>query len=111
RFRGDGGASVINRGQLQAGDGGYIALIDGQVRNDGTVAARLGSVALAAGEAMTLDFAGDGLLNVTVDEAAVDALVENHQLLRADGGQVLMTARASDALLRDVVNNTGVVEA
>ena len=68
-------------------------------------------MALAAGNAMTLDFAGDGLLKVQVDEAAADALVENHKLIRADGGKVLLTADAGDALLKTVVNNTGVIEA
>ena len=48
-------------------DGGYVALIGANVVNDGVISARLGTVALAAGEAMTLDVAGDGLLNVRVD--------------------------------------------
>lgn len=112
RFEGDGDpAAIINRGRITAADGGAVALLGGQVSNHGIVQARLGSVALAAGQRITLDFAGDGLLNVQIDEATRDALVENHQLIQADGGQVLMTAHASDALLQTVVNNTGVIEA
>src|SRR5690606_17107867 len=53
----------------------------------------------------------NGLLNLRVDKGMVDALVENHQLIKADGGQVLLTAHAGDALLKTVVNNTGVIEA
>ncbi|WP_182336257.1 MBG domain-containing protein [Stenotrophomonas acidaminiphila] len=112
RFKGDGSnAAVINHGSLNTSAGGTIALLGGRVSNHGVIVANQGSVALAAGDAMTLDFAGNGLLNLRVDEGMVDALVENHQLIRADGGQVLLTAHAGDALLRTVVNNTGVIEA
>jgi len=111
-FKGDGSnASVINQGQITAADGGSIALLGGMVSNRGVIVANQGTVALAAGNAVTLDFAGDGLLNVQVDAALVDALVENHQLIKADGGQVLLSANAGEALLKTVVNNTGVIEA
>ena len=112
RFQGNGNpGSVVNRGRINAGDGGAVALLGGQVYNRGVIQARMGTVALAAGNAVTLDFAGDGLLNVQVDQAAKNALVDNGQFIQADGGQVIMTASASDALLQTVVNNTGVVEA
>ncbi|SFQ89893.1 filamentous hemagglutinin family N-terminal domain-containing protein, partial [Halopseudomonas formosensis] len=112
RFRGNGNnAAIINKGHITAADGGAVALLGGHVSNEGVISARLGSVALVAGEQVTLDFAGDGLLKVQIDEATRDALVENHQLIQADGGQVLMSAHAADALLQTVVNNTGVIEA
>ncbi|MFG0721378.1 filamentous hemagglutinin N-terminal domain-containing protein [Pseudomonas sp. GLN_6] len=111
RFKGDGSpAAVVNQGSIRA-DGGAVALLGGTVSNQGVIVANRGSATLAAGNAMTLDFAGDGLLNVQVDGAAVDALVENHQLIKADGGHVVLTANAGDALLKTVVNNTGVIEA
>jgi hypothetical protein len=66
---------------------------------------------MAAGQAVTLDVAGDGLLNVTVDTGAVNALVSNGGMIRADGGQVVLTAQAAGQLLKTVVNNTGVIEA
>tara|TARA_R110001606_G_scaffold108853_1_gene234092 strand:- start:560 stop:5311 length:4752 start_codon:yes stop_codon:yes gene_type:complete len=111
QFSGDGNnAAVVNHGTLNA-DGGAVALLGGQVSNHGIIQANQGTVALAAGDQITLDFAGDGLLNVTVDEGTIDALVENHQLVRANGGQVVMTANATNALLQTVVNNTGIVEA
>lgn len=112
RFGGNGTAgSVINQGSITAADGGAVALLGGTVRNDGSIVANLGTVALAAGDAMTLDFAGDGLLNVQIDQSVKDALVENHLLIQADGGHVLLTASAADALLETVVNNTGVIQA
>jgi filamentous hemagglutinin family protein len=108
-FSGSGGA-VLNQGNINA-DGGYVALLGASVSNEGTIQANLGTVILAAGEAITLDMAGDGLLNVAIDKGAVNALVQNKGLLRADGGRVMMTAQAAGALLKTVVNNEGVIEA
>ena len=104
-------ASVINQGSITAAAGGSVALLGGQVSNQGTITAQLGTVALAAGSAMTLDFRGNKLMSVQVDRSAVGALAENRQLIQADGGTVIMTAAARDALLNTVVNNTGVIEA
>ncbi|MGZ8361369.1 MAG: filamentous hemagglutinin N-terminal domain-containing protein, partial [Allosphingosinicella sp.] len=110
-FAGSSGAAVLNQGTLVAADGGYVALLGASVSNQGIIAARLGTVALAGGQAVTLDVAGDGLLNVTVDTGAVNALVSNGGMIRADGGQVVLTAQAAGQLLRTAVNNTGVIEA
>jgi filamentous hemagglutinin family protein len=110
-FSGAGTGSVLNKGTITAADGGYVALLGGHVGNDGAITARLGTVALASGTAITLDVAGDGLLNVVVDAGAVGALVRNGGLIRADGGTVLMTAQGAGTLLGTVVNNSGVIEA
>ncbi|MDO9215160.1 MAG: filamentous hemagglutinin N-terminal domain-containing protein [Methylococcales bacterium] len=110
KLSGANNGKVLNQGAINA-DGGYVALLGGSVSNEGIISAKLGTVALAAGEAMTLDMAGDGLLNVTVNQGAVNALVENGGMIKADGGQVLMTTQAAGNLLQSVVNNTGVVQA
>src|SRR5690606_34074487 len=89
-------AAVTNLGKITVADTGAVALLGGQVTNHGVIRARLGNVALAAGNQITLDFAGDGLLNVKIDEATAQALVQNGGLIQADGGSVLMTAHASD---------------
>lgn len=109
-FNGNGG-SVINQGTITAAPGGYVALLGGQVRNDGVITAQMGTVALGAGDRITLDFAGDKLLNLSVDGSTLNALVDNQQLIKADGGIVLLTAKATDALLNTVVNNDGIIEA
>ncbi|WP_193317461.1 YDG domain-containing protein [Janthinobacterium violaceinigrum] len=110
QFAGNGTGKVLNQGSISA-PGGYVALLGANVSNEGTIQARLGSVALAAGRAITLDVAGDGLLNVAVDRGAVGALVNNGGLIQADGGSVVLTAQAAGDLLKTVVNNTGVIEA
>ena len=110
KFSGAGNGTILNQGSINA-DGGYVALLGANVSNEGVISAKLGTVALAAGNAFTLDVAGDGLLNVTVNQGAVNALVQNGGLIRADGGQVLLTAQAAGNLLQSVVNNTGVIQA
>lgn len=112
QFDGKGAAgAVINQGTIRAADGGTVALLGAQVRNEGSVIAKMGSVVLGGGEKITLDYDGDGLINLQVDEAALDASVLNQGLLQASGGTVIMSARTSDAMLSTVVNNEGVIEA
>src|SRR5882672_6607262 len=102
--------SVVNQGTINT-PGGYAALIGPNVANEGLISARMGSVALAAGDRVTLDMIGDGLIRVQVDQAAFGAAAINKGTLAADGGQVIMTARSADALLDTVVNNEGVIRA
>ena len=110
-FTDAGNGSVVNQGNINAADGGYVALMGKSVSNQGVISARLGTVALAAGNAITMDLGGDGLLNLSVSQGAVNALVENGGMIRADGGRVLLTAQAAGNLLHTVVNNTGVIQA
>ena len=104
-------ASVVNNGQITAANGGYVALIGATVVNSGTITANHGTVALAAGDGVTLQFNGSNLVNIQVDPATVKTLIENKQLIQAPDGQVLMTAVAASQLQGAVINNTGTVEA
>jgi filamentous hemagglutinin family protein len=110
-FSGSGSGSVVNDGSINAAGGGYVALLGNTVSNHGVISAQLGSVALGAGSAATLTFAGNHLLHMQVDESVLNSLADNSGVIRADGGQVLMSAGAQDALLASVVNNTGIIEA
>ena len=110
-FYNDGGAkSVVNQGNIVTASG-YAALAGPQVRNDGVIVARAGSVVLAAGDRVSLDMIGDGLIKVSVDQAALNASAINAGRIEADGGNVLLTARSANALLDTVVNNSGVIRA
>ena len=108
----NGGAagSVVNQGTISA-PSGYAALLGPSVTNEGLIVARLGTVALAAGDRVALDMIGDGLISVRVDQAALGAAVINKGTIQADGGNVILTARSADALLDTVVNNEGVIRA
>lgn len=110
-FSGEAAGAVLNQGTIDAASGGYVALLGNRVGNQGVITARLGTVALGGGTAMTLTFAGNSLVHLQVDRSAINSAVSNGGFIRADGGQVVMTAGAKDALLASVVNNTGVIEA
>ncbi len=111
QFAGDGGAAVDNQGSLTAGARGTVALLGGRVNNDGTISAQLGTAALVAGEKIALDFQGDGLTKIRVDQGAVAALVANRGMIIADGGQAVMSASAAQALADTVLNQQGVIRA
>ncbi|MBF0506686.1 MAG: filamentous hemagglutinin N-terminal domain-containing protein [Nitrospirae bacterium] len=110
-YNAGGAGSIVNQGSITAADGGYVALLAPQITNQGIISARMGTVAMAAGDQVSLDFNGDGLINFTVNQGTVNALIDNRNLVQADGGQVIMTARAADSLSSAVVNNEGVIQA
>lgn len=105
------GGAVINHGELNAQDGGCIALLGGRVCNHGLISARLGMVGLAAGGRVALELAGGRLRSLSVERPLAGARVENRALIQANGGRVLLTARASGATLDAVVDHSGVIEA
>ena len=104
--------SILNEGQLTADLQGFIALLAPQVRNQGVILARLGTVALAAGEAYTLQFNGNNTLaDVQVEASTIQALVDNRSAVLAPGGTVLLSAQALGQLQGAVVNHSGTIEA
>ena len=112
-----GGGAVINRGLLEASVGGAVSLLGGGVSNEGRIVATAGEVTLAAGNRMTMDFDGDGLLRFAVTEAVMantkdlDAAVSNSGQIEAAGGEVLLSGRAARQVFSEVVNNSGVIQA
>ena len=102
RFAGNGSGSVSNAGTIQARDGGYVALLGARVGNEGVIS-EAWAPWLAAGKRSPSTWP-ETALNVTSRQGAVDALVENGGLLRADGGMVLMTTQAAGSLLANAVN-------
>ncbi len=111
-FRNMGGAgAVINRGNLTAADGGYIALLAPEVRNEGVISATLGNVLLASGDQITLTLNNGILFDYKIDQGTFNGLVENKHLIQADGGRVFMSGKAADTLTSSVVNNNGILRA
>ena len=109
--RGAWGA-VINLGELRSAAGGYIALLAPEVRNQGVIIARMGTVALAAGSAFELSFdAQHGLADVRVEAAALRALVDNRSAVLAPGGLIILSAQAVDRVQGGVIRNSGQVQA
>ncbi|MFT4551846.1 MAG: filamentous hemagglutinin family protein [Chlamydiales bacterium] len=111
-FSGHSPGSIVNQGIINAtASGGYVALLGNTVSNQGTITTKKGSVMLGAGSNTTLTFQNDSLVKMQVDQNLLNTLADNGGLIRADGGLVLMSAGAKDALLASVVNNTGLIEA
>src|ERR1019366_641403 len=116
-------ASIVNLGRITATSSGFAALVAPGVRNSGTISATLGTVALAAGNAFTLDFYGDRLITLALNDqiaaSVIDvatgqpltSLVSNTGKLKANGGRVELTASAARAVVDSVINNSGVIEA
>ncbi len=114
-------AAVINNGTLNATR--YIGLAAPAVENNGSImVADLGSVALASGTATTLDFNGDGLISFAVTGEVSGVVIDpegkvlkdrihNSGHIRANGGQVLLTARSAGDVIGNVVNHSGIIEA
>ncbi len=109
-FSGTGGA-IENLGAITATPGGYVALIAPQIINGGTLSAPQGTVALAGGERVTLNFAGNRLVGLSVSAETLDTLIDNRQAIRAEGGAILLTAAGAESVTRSVINQTGVLEA
>ena len=114
--------AVINQGVITAAEHGLIALAAPAVRNDGLVEANLGNVVLASGDAYTMSFTGNELVSFTIDKAITSAGigpegeiinegVKNAGTITANGGQVLITAKAASKVLDNAINMTGIVEA
>ncbi|WP_314619314.1 filamentous hemagglutinin N-terminal domain-containing protein, partial [uncultured Selenomonas sp.] len=102
---------VINRGELRAQEEGAVALLGKDVANEGVIVARKGAAVLAAGEAVSVDFTGDGKVAVVPSKAAMEQAVTTKGLVEADGGLVFMSAATGDALTASAVNQEGIVRA
>ena len=110
--RGGSNGAVVNEGELRAALGGYIALLAPEVRNQGAIIARMGTVALAAGEAVDLQFdANNRLTSIRVEPSQIAALVDNRQAVQAPGGLIIISAQSMDRLVGGVVKNSGQIEA
>src|SRR5207237_6115098 len=111
-------AAVVNQGVITAGPGGYVALLGAATRNEGVIQAQLGSIALAAGRAATLDMRGDGLIQFVVSDAVAGNVISpdgkplasyesNTGTLQADGGMETLQAEPASDVTKPVVNHEG----
>jgi len=114
--------SIINQGQIIAANHGLVALMAEGVVNNGMIQANMGHVILASGDAYTLSFSGDDLINFNVTaKTSSPGLDQNGKPLRsgvtntgtilADGGKILITADAAQGVLDSAIDMEGVVQA
>lgn len=102
--------TIVNAGTIIAADHGLVALVGSSVSNTGMIQANLGKVVLASGNAYTMNFAGNDLVNFQIDKGASGG-VNNTGTLIADGGQILVTAKSASAVLDNSINVEGVAQA
>lgn len=112
-------AQIINQGTIVARDTGVIALLAPQVQNQGILVANLGTVAIGTGNQVTLNFAGNQLLNFSVSNGVASdfydtngnriASLSNTGKIIANGGAVLLTAQNVDQVLNQSINTSGAI--
>jgi filamentous hemagglutinin family protein len=109
KFEGSNGNAIINQGTIKTADGGYVVMVAAKIENTGNITANSGTVALAAGDRVILNMGGT--VSIEVQQGAIDALIKNGGAIKADGGHILLTAKAAGDLAASVLNNTGMLDA
>lgn len=103
--------NVINNGSIKVQDGGYAVLMGKNVENNGLISAKLGKIYLSSGETFRMDMSGNDLIGVEVEKGITDAYISNTGYIQAEGGTIIMTAKNASDVIRQAVNNTGVIDA
>lgn len=103
--------NVINNGSIKVHNGGYAVLMGKNVTNNGLISAKLGKIYLSSGEAFRMDMSGNDLIGVEVEKGITDAYISNAGHIQAEGGTIIMTAKNASDVIRQAVNNTGIIDA
>ncbi len=104
------GGNIVLNGSISVSDAGVAAFVAPSVKNSGVINAKMGNVVLASGNTVTLDMYGDGLVEVAVSGELENALIENKGTIKAEGGNVTLTASAAKDVVDNVINMDGVVD-
>lgn len=103
------GATILNQGQIIAAEHGLIALVGPNVTNNGLIKANLGHVVLASGDAFTVSFDPDNMINFTITKpTSQHGGVTNTGKLIANGGEIMVTATQASNVLDNAINMSGV---
>lgn len=111
RLHGTSNGEIRNEGNVIVSERGFIFVAAAKIVNRGTLSAQGGTVVLAAGQEIDLTLPGESGLTYTIKKGALDAMISNHEAILADGGVVMLTARAANDATTAVVNNTGAISA
>tara|TARA_R110002126_G_scaffold279836_1_gene426941 strand:- start:98353 stop:103341 length:4989 start_codon:yes stop_codon:yes gene_type:complete len=106
---GDADASIALNGTINIADAGLAAFVSPLITNNGVINAKLGTVAFAAGQSVTLDLYGDGLMEIAVNGELADALLENTGQINAEGGTVQISALAAKDAVDSIINVEGLI--
>lgn len=97
------------QGSMTIAEAGLAAFVAPVVANSGVINARVGKVAFASGEKVTLDFYGDRLVEIEAPTAVADAVLENTGTIGAEGGTIQMSASAVKDAVDNIINVDGIV--
>ena len=108
--------NIENKGEITVNSKGNIALLGRQVLNSGIVKAKLGKIAVGAGDSVTLNFAKNKMMNIIIPSQDLDKisdihgrtlryLISNEGELRAQGGIIELSALAANDLKMGTINN------
>ncbi|RZV13504.1 filamentous hemagglutinin N-terminal domain-containing protein, partial [Aliarcobacter butzleri] len=106
-FRGDSKASIENLGNISSEK--YSSFIANSVVNNGTIKVHSGTINLTGASEFSISLDENSNISLKVTKGVLDALVENNNLLIANGGNVYLTTNAKNELLKGVVNNSGII--
>ena len=67
---------VENHGKIEVNNSGHTALLGNYVSNEGSITAKFGKILMGAGEQITLDFSGNGLMKVTVPTTELSNIID-----------------------------------
>ena len=111
---------LLNAGTINISKGGFGVLIAGAIENQGTIAAPIGRIHLASGDAVRLDMSADGLISVAIEEKVASAIYDHQGRPITDaikntgtlsGGVVVLSAGSVTGVFTKAINLEGHVNA
>lgn len=113
---------LLNEGNINIQEAGFGVFIAGAIENRGVVIANLGTIAMAAGEMVTLGIAGSGSISIAINKEQAQEVLDwqgnpvadqigNTGRLEANGGVVLLDAESVPDLFEKAINLEGIVKA
>ena len=110
-FKGNSKASIVNEGEIKSLANTHATFIANSVTNKGKIEVHKGTINLVGASDVTLTLNENQNLSLKVNKGVLDALVDNQNLIVANGGQIYLTTNAKDELLKGAVNHSGIIEA
>jgi filamentous hemagglutinin family protein len=101
-------ASIVNNGNITVSNNGFVAFMAPVVKNNGTITAPQGTIALISGNKYTLTTGSGQDVSIKIDEALSENLVDSKEVtllsnsgnLKADGGSVIIPQKQWMMLFR-----------
>lgn len=110
-FKGNSKESIENQGEINLNDKAYAVFVANSVINNGEIKVHKGTVHLIGADEFSLTLNENSNISLKVTKGTLNSLVENNNLIVANGGNVYLTTNAKNELLKGVVNNSGIIEA